>query len=224
MNGELKSRNGLIFSYLVLRKAIGVLGTAMPFLLFFGALIIFGTGIQSSVSSYYYTGMGDVFVGILFAMGFFLFSYRGYEEIDNRYGNLAFVFALGVALFPTPPDGPPEATDLQIGVGYVHFVFVGLFFLTLVYFSLCLFTRTDSKKTPNSMKLKRDKVYRFCGYAMLVCLGLIVVYYALPRLSLDELASAIEPYSPVFWLEALAIVFFGISWLVKGEALMRDHA
>ena len=27
----------------------------------------------------------------------------------------------------------------------------------------------------------------------------------------------------VFWLEALAIVAFGVSWLVKGEAILKDR-
>ena len=29
--------------------------------------------------------------------------------------------------------------------------------------------------------------------------------------------------NPVFWLESLAIVAFGVSWFVKGEAILKDE-
>ncbi|MCP3962946.1 MAG: DUF998 domain-containing protein [bacterium] len=217
MNGEQESANALVISYLALRRVIGILGTLLPFLLFFGALIIFGTGIQDSISAYYHTDMGDVLVGVLFAMGFFLLSYRGYKPVDNKFGNLGFVFALGVALFPTPPESPSR---LDVFIGYAHFAFAGLFFLTLIYFSLCLFTKTHPNRPPTPMKLKRNRVYWACGYTMLLCIVLIVVFYVLPA----GVRSIIAAHSPVFWLEAIAIVAFGISWLTKGEALLRDEA
>ena len=73
----LRSNNDLIISYFTLRKTLGLLGILLPFVLVFGNWIIFRDGLENSISSYYHTGMGDVFVGILFAMGLFLFSYKG---------------------------------------------------------------------------------------------------------------------------------------------------
>lgn len=49
----MSNNSSLIFSYLALRKTIGILGIALPFVLFLGAYLIFQTGIQSSLSSYY---------------------------------------------------------------------------------------------------------------------------------------------------------------------------
>ena len=216
MNERLKSKNALVFSYFTLRKAIGLLGTSFPFVLSLGALILFGTGIQSSISGYYYTGMGDVFVGTLCAIGFFLLSYRGYERKDNVAGDLGCIFAVGVALFPTTPDNPVSG-DARF-IGYIHFAFATLFFLTLIYFSLCLFTKTDPNRPPTPRKLQRNKVYKACGYTMILCIVLIVIYYLLP----DEVASPIEVHNPVFWLEAIAVVAFGISWLIKGETILKD--
>lgn len=218
MNERMKSENALVFSYLTLRKAIGLLGTLLPIVLALGAALIFRTGLQSSVSSYYHTGMGDVFVGTLFAIGFFLFSYRGYEPRDNRAGNLGWVFAVGTALFPTSPDNP--ASSAARVIGYVHFAFAASFLLTLVYFSLCLFTEKDPDRPPTRRKLHRNKVYRIAGFTMLICLVLIVVYFLLP----DQAASRLEAYNPVFWLEAIAVVAFGISWLTKGKAILKDEA
>lgn len=207
----------LVFSYLGLRKAIGYLGAALPFAVSLGALLIFRTGIQSSISSYYYTGTRDVFVGALWAISFFLLSYRGYEPIDNISGNLGFVFALGVSLFPTAPDLNPSPTATLIG--YFHLGFAGLFFFTLIFFSLFLFTKTKPHGKPTHRKLQRNIVYRVCGIVMAVCILLMTIYIFLPKAT----AAPLKAYHPIFWLEALAILSFGISWLTKGEAILKDQ-
>ena len=77
MENKLGNEKSLIISYLTLRKIIGILGIALPFVLYLGALIIFQINIQSSISSYYYTGMRGVFVGTLFVIGFFCFHTKG---------------------------------------------------------------------------------------------------------------------------------------------------
>jgi hypothetical protein len=207
----------LVFSYLTLRKTIGLLGMAFPFVLWLGALILFQTGIQSSISSYYHTGMRDVFVGTLCVIGFFLLSYRGYERSDDIAGDLCCVFAVGVALFPTTPDG--AAVSGARLIGYVHLAFAALFFLTLIYFSLFLFTKTDPNKSPSRRKLQRNKVYKACGYTMGICILLMAIYLFLP----DTMASLLEAYKPVYWLEAVAILAFGISWFTKGKAILMDE-
>jgi hypothetical protein len=213
------SGNGssLVFSYLALRKAIGILGIAFPFVLSVGALLIFQTGIQGSISSYYHTGMRDVFAGTLWAIGFFLLSYKGYERADGRAGNFACICAVGVTLFPTAPDVAASSTALWIG--RIHLGFAAAFFLTLSYFSLFLFTRTDPSKPPTKKKLQRNRVYKVCGYLMLICILLIAVYFRLPGAA----ASFLATYNPVFWLETIAVIAFGISWLTKGEAILKDQ-
>ena len=69
-----------------------------------GAWLIFQTGIQDSISAYYYTGTRNIFVGTLWAIGFFFFSYKEYDHRDQIAGGLAFMFALGASLFPTAAD------------------------------------------------------------------------------------------------------------------------
>jgi hypothetical protein len=212
-----KTDKNLVIAYLLLRKVIGVLGVSLPFILAIGAFIFFGSELQSSLSSYYHTGMRDVFVGILWAIGFFLFSYKGYERADNIAGNLACIFAIGVALFPTPPDTDPSGTISWIGV--LHFAFAALFFSTLIYFSLFLFTKTDPlRRAVTLQKLQRNKVYKVCGYTMAACILLIGIYSLLPK----DTKVSLEPYDLVFWLETIAIIAFGISWLIKGETFLKD--
>jgi len=214
MNDDLKSKNALVISYLTLRKIIGLLGISFPVVLALGAVIFFQTGLQSSVSKYYHTGMGDVFVGTLCVIGFFLLSYKGYDRRDDLAGDLACIFAVGTALFPTHQT--PADKDV---VGYIHFAFAGLFFVTLIYFSLFLFPKTDPEKQPTKKKLQRNEVYKVCGYLMSICIVLIVIYSLLP----DEVASVIKGYKPLFWLEAIAVVAFGFSWITKGEAILEDE-
>ncbi len=217
MNNRLGDEISLVFSYLALRKAIGILGIAFPFVLSLGALILFQTGIQSSISSYYHTGMRDVFVGTLCVIGFFLLSYKGYERSDDIAGDLACVFAVGVALFPIAPDG--AAASGAYLIGYVHLACAALFFLTLIYFSLFLFTKTAPHTLPSRRKLQRNTIYKGCGYTMASCILLIAIYSFLP----GTMASLLEAYKPVYWLEALAVLAFGISWFTKGQAILKDE-
>jgi len=217
MKTELEAQNALVISYLALRKAIGVLGIGLPLAVSLGALIVFQTGLQGSISDYYYTGTRDVLVGTLWAIGFFLLSYKGYGRADAIAGNWGCVFAVGITLFPTVPDINPSAT--AIWIGYLHVAFALLFFSTLIYFSLWLFTKTDPSKPPTKKKLQRNMVYRACGYTMALCILLIGAYYLLKNRG----ASALQAYHPVFWLEAIAIEAFGISWLTKGEAILKDR-
>jgi hypothetical protein len=211
-----KLESSLVISYLTLRTTIGILGISLPFLVSLGALLIFQTSLQGSLSGYYYTGTRNIFVGTLWAIGFFLFSYRGYERRDDIAGNMACVFALGVSLFPTAPDC--GSCNYNHIASYLHGIFAGLLFLTLSYFSLVLFTKTDARRTPTPRKLQRNRVYRACGYTMLVCILVVPPIQLIPGI-----AAAIDKYDPVFWLEAIAIVAFGISWLTKGEAILSDQ-
>jgi hypothetical protein len=205
------SENTLVISYLFLRRAVGILGLTLPFVLAFGGMALYGLGVQSSISGYYHTGMRDVFVGVLCAIAMFLLSYEGYDAHDRVVGILACLFALGVAFFPTAPVDPAWK-------GIVHVLSTTGFFLMLAYFSLVLFTETDLQKAPTSQKLRRNHIYRLCGYIMLACLVSILVIELVPALR-----AALEGYDPVFWLESIAIVAFGFSWLTKGEWILADR-
>jgi hypothetical protein len=90
------------------------------------------------------------------------------------------------------------------------------FFLTLAYFSLVLFRKTDPTKTATRRKLQRNVVYTMCGYTILACIALVVVVALLPG------AAPVKRLDPVFWLESVAVVAFGASWLTKGEAILKD--
>jgi hypothetical protein len=196
------------YSYLALRKAVGWIGILLPFILMLGVFIIFkGEIIQKSISHYYHSGMGDVFVGTLCAVALFMFFYSGYDKWDDWAGNVAAIFAIGVAWFPATEAG---ASDLT---GKIHFTCAALFFLTLAIFSLFLFTRKGSNPTPQ--KLTRNRIYIVCGIIMITCLVAIAIY--LNFIHNDNQGSGF-----VFWAETIALVAFGVSWLTKGGTLYPD--
>ena len=208
--------SAVVISYLTLRRTVGILGILLPFALALGNLYIFGEGLESSMSSYYHTGVGDLFVGVLFVIGLFLFAYRGYGFIDDVAGHLACVFAIGVAIFPTTPVGSTSASAQTIGT--IHLAFAGLLFATLAFFAIFLFTKTASGGSATGRKKRRNFLYRLCGVVIILCIVLTaVVNVVLP----SELESRIAEYNHIFWLEAVAVVAFGISWLIKGKALAR---
>ena len=107
----------LVISYLALRQALGYLGLALPVLLLTYAGLM-PRGMQPTISHFYHTGMGDVLVGILCAIGVFLFAYKGYAPTsveaassrlrdkiqDKHVARLAGLGAIGVALFPIDPE------------------------------------------------------------------------------------------------------------------------
>ncbi len=236
MNPNTEIENRHLASYLTLRKGIGYLGLALPFILGIGGMLLPEPGLRSSISAYYHTGLGDVFVGTIFAIGIFLFSYKGYEPQDDRAGDFACFCAIGLALFYTFPDmgdssrgigltvSPATAETLE-KIAVAHFVFAAGFFLTLAYFSLCLFTKSDPDKKPSQEKLQRNIVYRVCGYVILLAIALIALGGLIQKLELlpEATLSTIVSLDPVFWLESIAIVAFGVSWSVKGEAILRDE-
>lgn len=196
-----------LVSYRTLRRVVGVLGVALPVVVALWGLLLPSPGrLLGAISDYYGFRTRDALVGILFTVGWFLFTYRGYDARDRWAGNLGCVFALGVALFPD--TGAPWERK-------VHVVAAAALFLDLAYFSFFLFTRTGGNPTPR--KLVRNRIYRGCGIAIVASIALIALFGLLGR------PAWIAWANPVFWLEAAALWAFGISWFVKGETVFRDE-
>jgi hypothetical protein len=205
-----------------MRLAIGILGFILPFLLIIGAKLIGGcTDIESSISHYYYTIVGDVFVGAICAISFYLILYRGPERPDNIASTIAGCFALPVALLPTT-----EKTVCNVVLGIhppdwlskLHFASAALFFCTLAYMSWALFTRSKGFKTKE--KSRRNFIYRLVAVVIIASIGLIA-YFVFVKHSQPPFLGMLKP---VFALEWTALAAFAISWLVKAEVLpfLRD--
>jgi hypothetical protein len=197
-----------------LRRAIGLIGIGLPIVLPIGKVLFFGPGLPATISAYYYTDMRNVLVGALCAIGVYLLYYPGYDRGDNITTALAGLGAITLALSPTFPPEPAMPTAAETVGGVLHYTGAGVFFLGLAYLSYFRFTRTSGD--PTEQKLRRNVLYRVCGVVMVVSIAVAVL--------LDNVlpAAVLDAVVPVFWLEALAVLAFGVSWLVKGETLLRD--
>ena len=210
----------LIISFLTMRRLIGILGIALPVVLVLGGLMQSEPAIQGSISGYYYTSMRDLFVGSLCAVSLFLMSYKGYERIDNFIAKMSGAFALGMVIFPTSMF---SGKVVRVGVFlidddvslYIHLIFGALFFLSLSFNSIFLFTR----RHPGVMgkgKKRRNVIYRSCGIVMIMAMLCIAIYM------LFFMNTYIAKMDPVLIFESIALMAFGVSWLVKGNTLFRD--
>jgi len=218
-----------LISYQRLRQIVGVLGMLLPVILVVGNSLNEGYfKILSSISYYYYSNMGDVFTGILFAIGVFLFTYSPYRnetKKDSRLSSLACYCAIGVAIFPTSFEG-----DTAKGIiSNIHFICAGAFFVIISYFALVLFRKTgtdtstdDPLPKPESKdeKIKKDlrnRIYFACGIIMYACIFIILLNHFFK----DRWHT--EGTCFVFAFETIALWAFGFSWWVKGEAILEDN-
>ena len=202
----------LVQSYLFLRKGIGIIGVALPFVLIIGKIILESPGISGSLSAYYYSVMRDVFVGSLWVIGVFLICYR-YDTLDDIASTIAGICAIGVSLLPTAPE--VDATQRQMAIGVAHGSFASCFLIILALMAIFLFRKTD-QVNPGRRKRQRNLIYLICGIVILACMVLAALFLFIPNL---QAASWLQPLHPIFWLESLSILAFGVAWFVKGETL-----
>ncbi|MFK8059308.1 MAG: hypothetical protein AB8B78_04370 [Polaribacter sp.] len=220
MQAKRQTENDLIISYKLLRKLIGSIGVFLPIILGVGLFFYDKENfIQDSISDYYGTQLRDVFVGFLFVLGFFLFSYKGFKNPekgwlhnDNIFANLGGAFALLVALFPT--------TSKNETIRIIHLTSAVLLFAVFTYFCLVIFRRTNDNKEikPTAMKKTRNKFYMWCGI-------LIIFFVAIAGLSFVDAIMTEEKRRAtdiIFWCETFALWVFGFSWLIKGEVALQD--
>lgn len=219
-----ESHNDLVFSYLTLRNWIGFLGMSLPLILMCTTFI--GEGdplIAPSISDYYYTSNGDVLVVLLSILGVFLFTYKGYTTIERTLTSIAAISAIGVAFSPTSTskanlksihvarEAVPQLFSIEI-----HLFFAAAFFISLAIMALVFFPKSSLSSIPaDSQKSKRNVIYKICGWIMLVCVVMLVLYFISSPKGLQDVPV-------VFIFETVAIEAFGLAWITKGETLWPD--
>jgi uncharacterized membrane protein len=205
------------------RRIIGTIGLVLPLLLYLIAAWrpqdpSMRWRLLPSISAYYYTGSVAVFVGLLASLGVFLFAYQGYANrwhmLDIIAARTAAVAALFVGFFPTgTPRGYTDFPWWQPWMEALHDIGATVLFCSFAFFALYLFRRTDATgaaRTPD--KRWRDAVYLVCGIAIVAAIAWAATIGWLNQRVVNGISNR-----PIFWPECLALVFFAISWLVKGR-------
>jgi hypothetical protein len=188
-------------SYRNLRAITGYVGLTLPVVL----IITGGVDghIESSLSAYYYTKVGNVFTGALCVIGVFLLAYRLTAwAVDNVATTLAGIAALGVAFFHCAPQ---NATPSQLRLADVHLTCAAVLFILLGAISLFLFP----SDVPSAQGW-RANWYRALGALIWLSIALM------PTLS--ALGGSFYNNDHVFFvLETTCVMAFAVSFILKGH-------
>ena len=220
----------LLTSSYTLRKAIGIMGMALPFLLFIFLYIFAGyTHPLDSISHYYFTRASGIFVAIISILAIFLIIYKGREPVDLIVSLIAGLAALLVVLFPTSNISdfccdtakPFSVTIIEKNNFRVlfHYISAGIFLGCLSYMSIFIFTKSDKPITSRgARKINRNRIYRTCGITMIAAIFVMFIggyFKVIPP-------SIYDAHHITYWMETIAIEAFGFAWLVKGNTIFKD--
>ena len=166
-----------------------------------------------------------IFVGFLFAIGVFLYAYKGLTPLENTLLNFAAVCAALVAIFPerlslTEAANDPRVARLFINCPAVktwaalpswpvHYIAAVLLFV-----SLAIVVWFCAEKSLEYLPVDRDaaafrRAYRAIAVAMIL--------FPVPGLAVAFLFGV--PADKVFFVEAAGILTFGVYWSVKSYEL-----
>lgn len=197
--------------YLRVRNLCGILGIVLPWLALFSAGIAEHPSPEWwSISATYY--QSPALVGVLIPASLVLITYVGYDRRDNIVTTLSGVFGLGIVLFPCSVNWIDPAArvgffQIPMSVSNVlHTACAALFFVLLAYNSAFLFTKSGGKMT--GKKKLRNRIYRICGWGMIATEAVFALLFIFP-----------SPGYTTMLVEIVLLHLFGLSWLVKGEAV-----
>ncbi len=197
-------------TYRNLRAIIGYVGLTLPVVLLLTGVI--DGHIESSISAYYYTKVGNVFTGALCVIGEFLLAYRLTSwTIDNIATSLAGISALGVAFFHAAPQ---HATLSQLRLSVVHLTCAAALFILLGAISLFIF----SHDMPPGQPGRRWRANCYMALGALIWLSIALMP------TLNSLAGSFYDNNHVFFiLEAVCVMAFAASFILKGHGQPGDR-
>lgn len=196
-------------SYVFTRFSIGVLGVLLPPLLVLLEPALFDglPAPRGSLSAYYYSGVREIFVGGLWAIGVFLIVYKFLDfSWESLLSSLAGAAAILVAIFPTerPGDGV-QLTPFQVKLGEgvvsgIHYA-VAVVFIGLLVPIVLFFARDEGARSHRGWRSFHtlSAVFIVAGAALAGFAGITG-----------------DPDKGVLYGEWIAIWAFGASWLAKG--------
>lgn len=194
---------------LKLRKTLGWLGMLLPWIV--AALyMIFEVGhfaFPGSISAtYYFDSCITPFMIILGAAGLLLLTYNGYDKQDKIVCGIAGIMGLFICIFPCSATLDDYVGTFNLPTklsGIIHNASAVVFFLLLAYNSFFLFTKGSGEMTDK--KKKRNLIYKICGIGMAASFVLLIPF------------TLLHVSAGTWIVEALALIFFGVSWLTKAQ-------
>lgn len=217
-------------TYKWLRLGIGILAIALPIILVGYGYLGHNLPMQDSISAYYHAfvptadipdvrsveGFGHMrnwFVGILWAIGVFLFLYKGFGNRENTALNIAGFLLICVAMFPM--GWACGSTCPKVSM---HGVSAILFFLLISY--VCIFRAGDTVKASVIPDPKERERYLF-WYRVF---GIIMASFPLLVTALEFFE--VRPFGSyvVLVIEAVGIITFACYWILKTLEISRSKA
>jgi hypothetical protein len=198
--------NEIRLAYARMRYAIGVLAILLPIILAVGASLVGDCSFPlPSVSHYYFSRMGDVFVSALSIIAFFLALYNP-DNTQNWLTNIIAICLLLVAFFPTNYSPSDLGTCGVVGMpanfirGMVHYSAATIAFFLLAYMA---YFRFPQPKLPAFVNVLFKSQALFMVAIMLI-------------LGASKLLKFPENWNLTYWAETVLLLIFGNLWLMKG--------
>lgn len=191
-----------------MRVMIGLLGMLLPWLV---ALVTLSWP-QSISFTYYSLYAVGIFMVILGSASILLINYKGYDKGDDITATIAGILGLMICFFPMTYLPEPS---IKTGVlhlpsnisNIVHCISAVGFFGTLAYMSYFRFTKTSGIIT--IQKVIKNFIYKVCGIGMMGSFALMLL----------KLIPGFDVYNLTWIVEAIALFFFGLSWIVKSDVI-----
>jgi len=215
----------IIENYRKLRTRMGTLTAAFPVVVILIGLL-WGIRLQPSLSDYYFAqtpaqGVADLypvrlwFCGLLFAVGVFLYRYKGFSKNEDRWLSLTGAFTLGVAIFPM---GIPDKTSpfTLAAFGYPNITLHGISaVLAFVCIGVIIFWYSDQTlshiKNDETARKRFRTFYFLIGAYMLLAMGGSVIMHLLHTDRAND--------SYILYLEWSGLWAFAAYWFVKNWEL-----
>lgn len=204
-------RKNMLSTYFRLRMGLVILSAVFPLLLYFGGLFWGHVNhLAASMSAYYGEsggGMRNWFVGILWAVGWFLFLYRGFSPLEKWLLNAAGFFAVVVAMVPC------ECWDGSRDTNKIHGTSAVLFFGCMA--AVCFFCaeQTLTLLEPGDQAPFKRR-YRAITTALVASPGAAIV--------VSFWLQSLREYK--FFIETFGVWVFAYYWWTKSREFRKTSA
>lgn len=199
-----------VINHKTMRMIIGLIAFLLPPV----AVWLSGREELSSISISYWTDSQDIFVGSLFAVGFFLAAYNGpgrCGRLEKSLSRAACLFAICIALFPTigfdqltdrPPSWILAISDLIGLKSHVIHNAAAFSLFTCLFLMLLIFSSRASRKG------KPGRSMTYLGFSLGMLIGLPILYLILEKV--------FGRFDTIFFVEWVGLWLFAFGWLLAG--------